>query len=375
MHFGIDGTLWETYSPDQYDRMAWAILEGLEDLGHQTTFLGRSRMARPPAVPSSSRWMQAESTLAEKILPGGWRKGAVPRALQAGHMEKWLTWSGEIIPSGLGQWVFLKEVSELLWPGPAGVSKTVTAGFRKAWGEILRDPAAGVVLFSERAAAALFDILGGNRERIFVLPPICGNGPGPAPWDEKQGVKTAFSTGQEFFLWTGTIDERGHWREALKAFSQFKVRQRSQMQFLMAPWKISDPDFQDSLDSYKYRADVKVIGPGPELWEKAARGAYALLYTPEYDELGWVTGAALRMEIPLINTFRSVASEWAEDAVEWVDPNVLESIAEPMLKLYKDEAYRNRLLARGKALHAERDRASLLRQYEQVLTNATPPGV
>ena len=374
MRFAIDGTLWESYRPDLYDRMAMAVLEGLEALGHPSTFLGKARTSplppaghgAPPAArqtlaepnpPQAARWMQVESNFVEKVLPGGWLKRSVPRVIREGSMDRWVSWTGENTLPGGGQRVFLKDVSELLW----GASPKAAASVRAKCASVLKDPTAEVITFSQRAA----EMLGGSR--IHALPPFYGAAV-PASWEAREAAKATFSDRKEYFLWVGTLDGQAHWRDAMKAFSQFKIRQRSQMQLLMAPWKVLDGDFGESLASYKYRADVKVLDPA--LWERAAVGAYALLYTPRTDELGWMVPAAMAMEVPLVSTTASVAREWAEEAVEWVDPGSPAAIVEAMLRLYKDETYRSRLLARGKAIREANSGEVVLRQYEQVLTKA-----
>ena len=86
------------------------------------------------------------------------------------------------------------------------------------------------------------------------------------------------------------------------------------MRLVMAPWRVDDEAFAESLRSYKFRADVTVVGPGPDTWQQAAPGAYALLFTPPTDELGWVTAAAQQLGAPLISTAGSVA----DDVVAWL---------------------------------------------------------
>jgi hypothetical protein len=108
--------------------------------------------------------------------------------------------------------------------------------------------------------------------------------------------------------------------EALKAFSVFKRGQRSQMQLVMAPWTEPGESWQSSLETYKYRADVRVVRGREADWRELLRSAYAGLYLPHADELGWVPGIAVELEVPLISTWRSTGREWASDAALWVSP-------------------------------------------------------
>lgn len=243
----------------------------------------------------------------EQLVPGGWLRKTIPRVLREQGLDRWVSWTGQAVPEGVPQTVLRVEPLK----GVAGLPP--------------------------------------------YYPPA-----GPFSWEEREAVRAAFSERKEYFLWLGVIDRQERWKEVMKAFSQFKIRQRSQMQLLMAPWRVEDPTFRESLDSYKYRADVKVL----QQWEPAAPGAYAWLYTPEADNLGWAAAASLTMGVPLISTAESAARAWAEDAIEWVDPGSFAAIGEAMLRLYKDEAYRKRLMDNGRIP----DAPVVLRQYEQVLT-------
>lgn len=243
----------------------------------------------------------------EQLLPGGWLRKTVPRVMRERGLDRWVSWTGQAIPGEVPQTVLRVEPLK-------GV--------------------AGLLPYYQPA--------------------------GPFSWEEREATRAAYSERKEYFLWLGVIDRQERWKEVMKAFSQFKIRQRSQMQLLIAPWKVEDPTFRESLDSYKYRADVKVL----DEWEPAGPGAYAWLYTPETDNLGWVAAASLTMGVPLISTAESAAQAWAENAIEWVDPDAFPAIVEAMLRLYKDEAYRKRLMDNGRIP----DGPAVLRQYEQVLT-------
>ena len=389
MHLAIDGTLWDTYRPDLYDRMALAVLESL---GQPLAYLGKGPV--PPSLPAAARWIPADMHLLDKVRPAGFLRRTIPRTMIEHHLDRWVSWTGQSVappfaPAG-GQRVFLKEVAPLLWAdGSAsgrGAADRGAAAISARCAEALQDPNAQVLLFSTRAADILRRSVsgdpaagaGGNAPphnaaahnapaeaaaRIHALPPFF-KGPASAPAEEERdAAKAAFGEGKEYFLWLGNLDGQAHWREALKAFSQFKVRQRSRMRLVMAPWRVDDEAFAESLRSYKFRADVTVVGPGPDTWQQAAPGAYALLFTPPTDELGWVTAAAQQLGAPLISTAGSVAREWAGDAVEWVDPRSPESIAEAMLRLFKDEVYRGRLLGMGRELAETMEGGKVINRY------------
>lgn len=392
MHFIVDGTLWEAPGPDGYDRMVERILRGLSIGGHGFTFVGKGSAPLGGALAPGLDWRIAPEKIGDRLTRDGWYKKSVPRVLGAASQAPgpptpgsagaapWISWEGHDVPGNATQWLFLKDISDLLWPGPKGLSPESDRKL-KAWKEALGRPGTGLITFSWGAAALLAERWGmGQAETIEsgeppALPPnlrvLSAFYPAdfaPATWEEKQKMKTVHSGGQEYFLWTGS-PSGGHWMEALKAFSLFKRGQRSQMQLLLAPWTEPGDGWQASLETYKYRADVRIVRGRETDWRELLRSAYAGLYLPHSDELGWVPGVAAELEVPLISTWRSIGREWASDGALWVTPESPDSIAEAMIGVYKDEGFRSRLLERARTLAESRKIDSLIVQYEQLLTN------
>jgi hypothetical protein len=366
MHFAVDGTLWEDAKPGPFHIMARALLEGLSARDHHITLMGKGpdlppALAAAPKPPGSIQWLQVDTRLSDRLSPNGWLQKSVPRAMKACGAQKWLGWDGPGLPPGHRQAIFLKDVSGLLWPGPEGISRSAASVFAARWGALLRDPSSDVLTFSRQMASLLTERFGAAEGRIHVLPAFYRQGvTPPLPWETRESTKMTYARGREYFLCLGMPGD--HWLDTLKAFSLFKVRQRSQMRLLLAPWTAFDPAFLHSLASYKYRQDVDVLDIAD--WEKVARSAYAIVATTPFDDTGWMPAMALAEEVPLIGTSDSVAREWAEGAITWVRTDSPDSVAEAMLRLYKDESLRGQLLARGRELAAQR---SPLDQYEQVL--------
>lgn len=372
MHFAVDGTLWEGPDPDLYDKMAGLILVNLALKGTRFTLIGKTLPSLPPALSEGSErldWLLAEEKLGDRLLKDGWARKAVPRALDAAAATSWISWEGRNTGGEHPQWLFLRGLSDLLWPGPGGISPEAGRRFGARWRNLLQKRGTGIVTFSAGAVPLLKEHFGAREDAIRVLPAFYPSNVPVASWEEREQAKARYSGGQEYFLWIGSPGAGAHWKEALKAFSLFKKGQRSHMQLLMAPWEKPGEELSGSLASYKYRADVRIIDREQGDWQSVFRSAYAVLYLPRFDELGWVPGMAMELGVPLISTWRSIAAEWARDAVLWVAPESPESVAEAMIRVYKDENFRGLLLDRGRALAATRTAAAVLSQYEQVLTS------
>ena len=161
----------------------------------------------------------------------------------------------------------------------------------------------------------------------------------PLTPDEKMLVKERYTNGQEYFIYAGAIHPRKNLLNLLKAFSIFKKRQKSSMKLVLAgrlAWKYDS--FLKDLQHYKFREDVVLTGyiPEEEL-VKLMASAYALVYTSFHEGFGVPVLEAMRCGVPVLTSVDSAMQEIAGDAALYADPKDHQSIAEGMMRLYKDE--------------------------------------
>ncbi len=184
------------------------------------------------------------------------------------------------------------------------------------------------------------DIVYGAAKKDFV----------PLSWHEKEQVKEGFAEGREYFLFTGGIHPRKNLMNLLKAFSLFKKWQHSNMKLLVAgrlAWQYDE--ITEKLKTYKYRDDVVLLGYLPD--EQLARitaAAYALVYPSFFEGFGLPIIEAMQCELPVITSNTGSMPETGGEAALYADPNDPEAIAKQMLRIYKDEALRERLITAGK---------------------------
>lgn len=207
-----------------------------------------------------------------------------------------------------------------------------------------------------------------DEKKIEVIYPSPVNRYQPIDWHERERVKTTHADGKEYFLYTGEIRLRNNLILLLKAFSLFKIRQKSNMQMILAVTDTSENSiFFNDLKTYKYRDDVKVIVElTGEKMIKLTGAAYAFVY-PFADEF-FPTAAllALECEVPVIMGSCNIAREILDDAALFINPGSPEDIANKMMLLFKDETKRNELIDKGKirAQHFGREKADdLLRRF------------
>ncbi len=183
---------------------------------------------------------------------------------------------------------------------------------------------------------------------------IAGNAPNvifqPLQFEEKERIKEQYSAGCEYFIYTGSVHPRKNLIHLLKAFSQFKKWQRSNMKLMIAgrlAWKTDE--FTKLLSTFKFRNDVVLTGY-LEKKELAAlvASAYAMVYPSFFEGFGVPPLEALQCHVPAIVSNNSAMPEVGGDAYLYIDPERVEDMAEKMLLIYKDEALRSRLIEYGK---------------------------
>ena len=184
---------------------------------------------------------------------------------------------------------------------------------------------------------------------ITVIPAASEKKYQPVNQETREEVKEKYTEGKEYFLFNGAIHPRSNLVNLLKAFSLFKKRQKSNMQLVIAsPDPSADIAFVESIQSYKYRAEVKLLNNLDEtsLTEITA-SAYACINTsPLHNEIAGLLNA-MECEVPVIAGNLKVAIEVLGDAALLVNPELPENIAEKLMLLYKDENKRNELVKKG----------------------------
>lgn len=163
-------------------------------------------------------------------------------------------------------------------------------------------------------------------------------------WEESEQVKNTFSNGREYFL--SPITEETV-ISVLKAFSQFKKWQRSDMKLILKG-KMTDNNLA-KLQTYKYRDDVVILNHPPKAeFAKLLAASYAFVYTPVYEGSGLKVIEAMKSGAPVIASDLDGVKEVAGDAVLYATPGNEEMLAAQMIKLHKDETLRSNLIDAGK---------------------------
>jgi glycosyltransferase involved in cell wall biosynthesis len=186
-------------------------------------------------------------------------------------------------------------------------------------------------------------------EKIAVVPNGIRNNFKTLSYEQKDNIKNEHTLGNEYFLAVGGIHPRKNILQLLKAFSQFKKWQQSNMKLVIAgrlAWQYET--FIEKLKSYKYRNDVVLIGYiNDNTLAELMGSAYALVYPSLLEGFGVPIIEAMQSGTPVITSNTSSMPEVGGDAALYANPNDVDDLAKQMMLIYKDEKLRNNLIEKG----------------------------
>jgi glycosyltransferase involved in cell wall biosynthesis len=210
------------------------------------------------------------------------------------------------------------------------------------------------------------------REKISVIPVIADPAATHLSWEEKEQVKDGYADGREFFLFTGGFEPVNDVMTVLKAFSQFKKWQRSNMKLIITG-NCSHAEIAKKINTFKFRDDVIVLKDATsDRVAKLLSSAYAVIHTPLYDASGVNAVAGMRSGTPVIASKAGAIPRVAGEAVLYADAGNEQLLAGQMIRLHKDEALRGKLIDAGKLQAAKYEDHSSADRLWQLITNTLP---
>jgi glycosyltransferase involved in cell wall biosynthesis len=195
-----------------------------------------------------------------------------------------------------------------------------------------------------------FPALSSDIETISVVKPAFDIVVDSISWAEAESIKTQYSGGRDFFLFTGDLDEKHQLIELLKAFSVFKKWQQSNMQLLIAGYPVKWTSwFEEKLSTYKYKNDVVMLtNTGFDEIAKLTAVSYALLYPGATNHPPLSLILAIQSGSAFVATDNAVNRQFTNAAL-WVDnANTEKGFANAMQVLYKDENQKQMLIQKVK---------------------------
>jgi glycosyltransferase involved in cell wall biosynthesis len=209
--------------------------------------------------------------------------------------------------------------------------------------------AASVFCFSDRDRVWLAGRYPEAGEKIIVLRASAEKGIMPLDPAEKKEIKAAIVQGREYFL--ASLDGVGEedMTNLLKAFSQFKKRQHSNMQLVLAGRIAGEPEkIKKRMKAYKYRSDVQWLEDVAAADVPRLTGAaYAAVFLADGFKLGVPMLDAWAAGVPVIVVNGGLLHEMAEEAALGAAAGDPAALAAQLMLIYKDEHFRQKLIAKA----------------------------
>ena len=181
-----------------------------------------------------------------------------------------------------------------------------------------------------------------TEKKITVLFPAADEKYQPFNWEQMELVKATYTTGKEYFLFSGIIHAKSNLINLLKAFSLFKKWQKSNMQLVLVIDATTDATtFIKSLQTYKHKADVLLLQNKTEDELRAiTAAAYAFVTPALFNDNIAILLNALQCGVPVIAGNTLPITEIFGETVLYADCNNVKELADKMMLLFKDEDMR-----------------------------------
>jgi len=172
----------------------------------------------------------------------------------------------------------------------------------------------------------------------------------PLSWKEQEEIKATYTDGEEFFLFTSAIHPRKNVINLLKAFVQFKRRQKNNFKLVLIgrmAWQ--SKEIEEAKRRMPFKDDVIWLGYQPiEIVAKLTAAAWATIYPSLFEGFGIPIVESYACHKPVISSRTSSMPEVVGEAGLLADPENVEDIAEQMMEIYRNEKLHSYLIEQSK---------------------------
>lgn len=189
-----------------------------------------------------------------------------------------------------------------------------------------------------------------SQDKIDVVYNGCNEIYKPISAELQKATKQKISKNCDYFLFVGALHPRKNISRLFEAFDQFKSKQQNDIKLVIVGEKYRwTSAIKRTYINMKSREDVIFTGrlSAKEL-KNVLGSALAMTYVPYFEGFGIPILEAMSCDTPVITSNITSMPEVAADAALLVDPFSVDSIANAMLYIYKDESMRSILTEKGR---------------------------
>jgi len=207
-----------------------------------------------------------------------------------------------------------------------------------------------VLTVSEYVRQDIFKTCGISLEKISTVYNGCREVFRPLNEPDKQTVRVKFAEGKPYFFYAGAIHPRKNIPRLIRAFDLFKTKTSAPMKLLLAgrfAWQTGE--VRSAYEQATHRADIHFLGyVSEENLSLLTASATALTYLSLSEGFGLPILEAMNCDTPVLAANASCLPEIAGDAALLVDPLSETAIADGLEKLWRDGAFAQKLVEKGR---------------------------
>ncbi len=227
----------------------------------------------------------------------------------------------------------------------------LTLRYYKTFFPRFAERATRIATVSEFTKAELGRHYGVAPEKVDVVYNGINNRYEPLSEEAQEAVRAKYTGGAPFLLFVGLIHPRKNLKNQVAGFFEFRARVSETVKYVVVGETYSmEKGLRELIDSSPYGQDVVFLGRrGVRELAGLLGSALALTYVSHYEGFGIPIVEAMQAGTAVITADAASMPEVAGDAALLVSPRRPESIAEAMVRIFKDRALREDLVTKGHA--------------------------
>lgn len=165
---------------------------------------------------------------------------------------------------------------------------------------------------------------------------------------EIKAVRDEHTAGMPYFFFIGLLHPRKNIARLIQAYDQFRKSHDGVKLMIVGEKKWWTADIRLAFENSPNQQDIILAGrKRPDELKRLIPAALAMVYVPIFEGFGIPIMEGFSCEIPVITSNTTSMPEIGADAVRLVDPFNVNSIAEGMTEVYRNQALRDTLIQKG----------------------------
>ena len=211
-----------------------------------------------------------------------------------------------------------------------------------------------------------------NENNVDVVKPIVSNIFQSLSLDEITSVKDGYSDGRNYFLYQYDESCSEDLITILKAFSQFKKWQKTNMKLMVVSrYKSLPSSIKDKISTYKFKDDIVVIeNIIDEKYAWLLATAYGFIHISSNPLNIFPLVEAIYTNTAIISSSNDSFKEIITNAALLIKENTVEEIANALQEMYKNENLRSKLIEQANIKVIDYNINQTAHQFWQIVQNA-----